>query len=932
MNTTKLSNITVAKIAAFYVWLGLLISCATIQETARDDEIPDLIKLAKAAGPVTKPTWEQTVEGHNVDFIEYIDANHVLVTVLKLVHGDILWGMGTAEPAQSAISLYNVQTGQREWTRPLKQPSGVNAALQRYQVIATKPHIILLANDSKTARFEALDVATGNPLWQHEFNIPVVTAFSTSGESLFVAKIKDGKDLALNGININTGKLLWQRKIEQVVAGENSVKLRSIKDALYVVGKEIHAINMTSGADIWVKKSGLNQQQILDVSHWADNILIHSLNQALAVSRADGKEVWSYSDSNYQIQNILVQPKAIYVSEKSAGNNSEARIVALDSANGRNIWRYGVKGEVRSPLIIADNGLFYTTACCINKLNPGTGRLTSSTSVPGYFHAKYDIVLPDMITLHNDTVVVARETYGVVAVSAKNNKITFDQPAPVSLTHRYFTSDHYDHLLGRLKYFSKKLHDEEILKQQTYVKQSTQSMLIPLRVDSQRMPNIASSYQFELTQARREYRTATNAGARDLAKQKMTQISQARTSEMGIEAAGSRVSHAVERMMARIDFMNSVTGTYFAVIEAMHKARYKAAVEKLQTGIDHALYNHQRSFQQGYYVRPFMADHYAGVILVDLDTGKRVELRHSAYTYDMDEDGLKVPSVAVHPQQKEIFVEGISLNPETYVQVDIGKHRIPYTSVRRFDMSSLPFIANAPNPDLIKAVEDGKVDIVREILSVGSGALTLKEYGGSALVKAAESNQLAIASELIARGVDANSFKGEGPIIAAVKNQDLPMVKLLVKHGADVNAKKKLGKAPIDIAGENGDIEMMRFLMKSGAKLDTNSFGGGPLTSAARKGKAEMVRSLIELGVNVNEKSFWGTPLSSAASEGHLEVVQMLIQAGANVNIPADTLHPLTSAKRSLSACSPRCKEPYDKIIELLVKAGSKEPVAKNKK
>ena len=92
-----------------------------------------------------------------------------------------------------------------------------------------------------------------------------------------------------------------------------------------------------------------------------------------------------------------------------------------------------------------------------------------------------------------------------------------------------------------------------------------------------------------------------------------------------------------------------------------------------------------------------------------------------------------------------------------------------------------------------------------------------------------------------------------------------------------------------------------------------------------------MVRSLIELGANLNEKSYWGTPLSSAASEGHLEVVKMLIKAGANVNIPADTLHPLTSAKRSLSTCSSSCKEPYDKIIELLVKAGSKEPVTNKK-
>lgn len=911
------------------IFLAVLSSCAAIEETARDDEIPGLAKTAKAAGLVPKPKWEQTVNAENVNYIEYLDSSHVLVGEDVLLQGDTLWGMEVAVPVPSAISLYNVQTGQRDWTSQLKRPSGVNVGLLRYQIIATKPQIILLANDLTNAALVGLDQSNGKQLWRHEFEIPVVTAFSTSGQALFVAKIVNDKDIELNRYNVLTGKPLWQRKIEKVAGGESSVKLRSMNDVLYVFGNRIQAINGKTGADIWVKELGFSKQQILDVIEWGDNFLVYSPNQARAVSLADGKEIWRYSDSKYQIQNILVQPKAIFVSEKLADkNNNDARILALDPATGQSNWQHRVKGEVRSPLIMANDALFYTTACCINKLDRRSGKLISNTDVPGYFDEKYDIVLPDMITIYNDTVVVSRETYGVVGVSSENDKIKFNQPVPVSLTYRYFTSHFYSNLLDRLSYFSKKLKDERILQQQTFVQKSTQSMLVPFRVNSQRLTDIASVNQFELEQARREYNTATDPSRRGLAKEKMTQISQGRTAALGAEAASMRVAHAGESMMATINFLNAVTGAYFSVIEAMHKARYKASVVKLQEEIDHALSNHARCFQHGYYVRPFMGNNYAGVTLVDLDTGKRTDVRHSVYSYDIDEYGLKVPSVAVHPQKKEIFVEGISLNPNSYVHVDIGKHRIPYTSVRRFDLQSLQFEKNFPNPDLIKAAGEGRIDIVRELLSADSGIVTLKKYGGSALLKAAGSNQVAIASELIAKGADVNAFKGEGPIIAAVKNKDLPMAKLLVKHGADINAKKKFKDAPLDIAAENGDIDMMRFLIKSGAKLNTGSFGGGPLTSAANNGKVEMVRLLLELGVDVNEKSYWGTPLARAASKGYLEIVQLLIKAGANVNIPADARHPLSAAKDSLSLCSTPCDKPYDKIIELLVEAGAKEPMA----
>ncbi len=55
-------------------------------------------------------------------------------------------------------------------------------------------------------------------------------------------------------------------------------------------------------------------------------------------------------------------------------------------------------------------------------------------------------------------------------------------------------------------------------------------------------------------------------------------------------------------------------------------------------------------------------------------------------------------------------------------------------------------------------------------------------------------------------------------LIEAVQNGDLDLVKRLISKGADVNAKDKYGKTPLHYADDEGHIYIVMYLISKGAK------------------------------------------------------------------------------------------------------------------
>jgi len=152
----------------------------------------------------------------------------------------------------------------------------------------------------------------------------------------------------------------------------------------------------------------------------------------------------------------------------------------------------------------------------------------------------------------------------------------------------------------------------------------------------------------------------------------------------------------------------------------------------------------------------------------------------------------------------------------------------------------------------------------------------------------------------IESGADVNAADevGLSPLyIAAEKNLNAEVIKILLKAGADVNARSMGGKkgernylgglSPLHGAARNSNIEVTVLLLKAGADVKARSeIGFTPLAFAASNPNPEVVKVLLKAGSDVNARIESGTtPLHFAAvSNPNLEVFKALLEAGAEVN------------------------------------------------
>jgi uncharacterized protein len=143
----------------------------------------------------------------------------------------------------------------------------------------------------------------------------------------------------------------------------------------------------------------------------------------------------------------------------------------------------------------------------------------------------------------------------------------------------------------------------------------------------------------------------------------------------------------------------------------------------------------------------------------------------------------------------------------------------------------------------------------------------------------------------------------------ALKNNDIPMVKLLLKAGIPAS------DGHIEQAITKGDQKLTTMLIKSSANehiLDR------ALLKAAEQGNVALVKMLLLKGAKLSAKDEeqW-TALHHAAFKCHKETIELFIKQGMSVNAQTDRgLTPLWLAVDSGSSNAPE-------IVELLCKAGA---------
>lgn len=184
---------------------------------------------------------------------------------------------------------------------------------------------------------------------------------------------------------------------------------------------------------------------------------------------------------------------------------------------------------------------------------------------------------------------------------------------------------------------------------------------------------------------------------------------------------------------------------------------------------------------------------------------------------------------------------------------------------------------------LLKAVKEGNLEGVKDILERGEDVNIKDEMGCTALIKASEFGHEEIAKLLIEKGADVNAREdaaGCTALMLAAFWRYKEIVKLLVEKRADVNAVDANDCTALMLASnwrQNKDI--INLLIKTGADVNARDNEGWTLLMrvAYYSGDEEIINLLIKMGADVNARSNHGwAALDAATAKRHLDAVKLL--------------------------------------------------------
>lgn len=242
----------------------------------------------------------------------------------------------------------------------------------------------------------------------------------------------------------------------------------------------------------------------------------------------------------------------------------------------------------------------------------------------------------------------------------------------------------------------------------------------------------------------------------------------------------------------------------------------------------------------------------------------------------------------------------------------------PKSPKKKIDLEALVFAIEKRNLQLVKSMLDS------------SGKLNLKNrYGADALIKAVSLDQIEIVELLIKVGADVN-FTLDGDV-ALHYVTNVNMLDLLLKARANPNFLDRNNASPLIriLQGKCKQkhilVEIVKQLLEAGSdpNLQDNR-GFSPLMMAIISNREDIVELLIQAGTNLEAKTEHSeTVLEVAINKKAINIIRHLIKAGANVNATNTVGTPLLFLP---IAYNQMYKDEYPDplpIVELLLKAGT---------
>lgn len=199
--------------------------------------------------------------------------------------------------------------------------------------------------------------------------------------------------------------------------------------------------------------------------------------------------------------------------------------------------------------------------------------------------------------------------------------------------------------------------------------------------------------------------------------------------------------------------------------------------------------------------------------------------------------------------------------------------------------------------DLYEAIENGRIDYVRDRISSDTSLINaVNESGGTLLHSACQQGQAEIAALLIDAGANPDLADNQGMTALrwAINSQHFETAMLLLDRGAETDDKHPaygsiMNHAFSTTCQRNGSTALVEMLIDRGLPLDggaVDALGMTPLDWAVHFGNLPMARLALDHGADVNTVSprLGRPPLVAAVSKGNAELAAILLMRGADVS------------------------------------------------
>lgn len=195
---------------------------------------------------------------------------------------------------------------------------------------------------------------------------------------------------------------------------------------------------------------------------------------------------------------------------------------------------------------------------------------------------------------------------------------------------------------------------------------------------------------------------------------------------------------------------------------------------------------------------------------------------------------------------------------------------------------------------LIAAIEEGNIDIVKDIMSDYYFRNYESDHCDTLLHLAVSAGHIEICRFLIDEGIGLDDLNAneETALLLATEERNVDIVTLLLERGADANIWNSIRMTPLMVAAGSRDINLATLLLENGATESIDycmDDGMSPLYRAACFRDRPMCELLIKYGANIDNGTYATgdgdilIPLYGAIIQKSEDICTLLVKAGANI-------------------------------------------------